>query len=232
MEASWGPRGRGGPAAEWGPFGGTSGRFLTRHWRNRAKDYAKHSVREVSHGPARRAGAAGSRTPAAHHRPLPGSLSKWRAASKVVTRRVCQLSNGLWPIPSPPCLGCGSESSWTLLGVSSEGSRGPPRGSLGASWGPPGGFFGTSWGPLGGSWGPLGASWGLPGGLLGPSGSLLERKARNVRSGSPSGPLLGPSWGPLGPSQGPLGTVLGPSGAVLERREAKMARTSKSFKNN
>ena len=140
----------GGPPAEWGPLGGTFRRFLTSHWRREGKDSAVHSVREVSHGPTRRAGAAGSRTPAAHHRPLPGSLSKCRAASKVVTRRVCQLSNGFRPIP-PPCLDCGSESSWTFLGVSSEGSRGPLRRSLGASWGPPGGFLGPFGGLLGAS---------------------------------------------------------------------------------
>ena len=79
--------------------------------------------------------------------------------------------------------------------------------------------------------GPLGASWGPFGGILGP-------RARNVRSGPPSGHPLGavlgaswavleaswavlgpswavrgPSWGPLGPSRGDLGGLLGRLGA-------------------
>ena len=97
-------------------------------------------------------------------------------------------------------------------------------GSLGASWGP----LGASWGllgSLGASWGPLGASWGP---LLEPSWGPLR----------PSWRPLGLSWGPLGlfggrlgRLLGRLGAILGASWAVLERREAKIARTPKTFKN-
>ena len=73
-----------------------------------------------------------------------------------------KLSNGLRSIP-PPCLGSGSESSGMLLGISSEGSRGPQGGSF-AAFGEP---VGASWGPLGGLLGPLGGVSGPPGGVLG-----------------------------------------------------------------
>ena len=96
--------------------------------------------------------------------------------------------DGLRLIP-PACLGCGSESSGMLLGVSSENSRGPPGGSCNAYWeflgyllggllrllgGP---FGGPSWKPLRPSWGPLGPFWG----------------PRGNRVGRLEGPLV-PSW--------------------------------------
>ena len=77
----------------------------------------------------------------------------------------------------------------------------------------------------------------LLGGLLGSPGDFSGPRARNVRSGPPSGPALGavleaswavleaswavlgpfwavwgPSWGPLGPSWRPLGLSWGPLG--------------------
>ena len=72
---------------------------------------------------------------------------------------------GLRPIP-PPCLGCGSEASWTPVGVSWGASGEPVGGSFMASWGLLGpllGVLGASWGLLWSSWGPLVASWGLLG---------------------------------------------------------------------
>ena len=68
-----------------------------------------------------------------------------------------ELSRGLRPIP-PPCLGGGSETSWTLVGISWLASRGPLGGSLGASWGPFWGLLGPLLGLLGASWGVLGGS--------------------------------------------------------------------------
>ena len=146
----------------------------------------------------------------------------------------------------PPCLGCGSESSGMLLGVSSERSRG----LLGAVWGPfgsvrgplggvlglPGGLLEASWGPLGGL---LGAPWGPLGGPLRPSGGFLgpgpEMSVRALRLGSlleaswgPLGPSwrpLRPSWGPLGPSWGPLGGLLEASWAVLGASWAVLRRS-------
>ena len=63
---------------------------------------------------------------------------------------------------SPPCLGGGSEASWTFVGSSWDASRGLLGDCFEASWesfwslwGPLLGFLG----PLGDSWGPLGASW-------------------------------------------------------------------------
>ena len=112
------------------------------------------------------------------------------------------LSNGLRPIP-PPCLGSGSESSGMLLGISSEGSRGPPGGQfcgiLGACWG----FLGASWRPLGASGGRLGASWGRLG--------AVSSKGRFVSS------LWGPSWGVLVALLGRLGGLLARLGGVLGR---------------
>ena len=109
-------------------------------------------------------------------------------------------SNGLRPIP-PPCLGSGSESSGMLLGISSEGSRGPPGGKfcgiLGACWG----FLGASWRPLGASGGRLGASWGRLG--------AVSSKGRFVSS------LWGPSWVILGALLGRLGGLLARLGAIL-----------------
>ena len=70
-----------------------------------------------------------------------------------------KLSNGLRSIP-PPCLGSGSESSGMLLGISSEGSRGPLGVKFCGIWGACWGFLGASWRPLGASGGRLGASWG------------------------------------------------------------------------
>ena len=82
-----------------------------------------------------------------------------------------------------------------------------------------GGLLGVYWEPLAASWGCLlGASWGLLGaswGLLGPPGSLSGLRARNVRSGPPSGhtlgAILGASWAVLEASW----AVLGPSWAGL-----------------
>ena len=78
-----------------------------------------------------------------------------------------------------------------------------------------GGFVEASWGPLGSL---LGVSRGLSGAFWGPLGASLDfsgPRARNVRSGPPSGPalgaVLGASWAILEAS----GAVLGPSGAVL-----------------
>ena len=119
--------------------------------------------------------------------------------------------------------GGSSEGSWRVLGavLVSRGASFEPLGGfleplvgflgrlgsrLGASWG----FFRASWEPLGASCGPLG-------GMLGVLGAILEGKARNVGSCSPSGAhlgaVLGPSWAVLEASW----AVLGPSWAVLGR---------------
>ncbi len=95
------------------------------------------------------------------------------------------------------------------------------------------------------AWRPLGAS-------SGPLGGLLGLRARNVRSGPPSGHSLGtvlgafcasgrrlgPSWCTFGPFGDPLGGLLGRPGAtlgaswaVLARGEAEKARTPKFLKN-
>ena len=139
-----------------------------------------------------------------------------------------------------------------LLGVSSEGSRGPLGCSFEASRELLVGIFGASWGLLGASWGRLGGLWGRLVGLLEVSWGLWWPKAPNVpscfSSGATLGAALGPSWavlgacwavlGPLGLSwsaiQGlvrRLGALLGASWAILERREAEKARRPKSLKN-
>ena len=118
---------------------------------------------------------------------------------------------GLVGLPSahpPPCLGGGSESSWTFGGVSWDASRGLLKDSFeaswesfGASWGLFWALFWASWGLLGASWGPLGASWRPLAAVLGPSWAVLRA----------SWALLAPSWAVLGRSWGPLGAVLGSS---------------------
>ena len=125
-------------------------------------------------------------------------------------------------------------ASWGIFGPNLVVDKTPLRE---ASWGLLGGLSGAPWryfwdllgrhgGLLGVSWGLLGASWGLLGGLLGPPGDLSGPRARNVRSGPPSGPALGAvlgasraileasgAWGPLGPSW----ALLEASWAVLGR---------------
>ena len=142
------------------------------------------------------------------------------------------VSNGLRPI-TPPCLGCGSESSWMLLGVSSEGSREPLGRSFEASWEPLGGLLGLLGGHLGGLLGLLGgfcAAWRvvvrrlperdgaaeLCGGTRSGLWGTAEKHASGGLPGAswggelelsvcvpPLGPLLGPSWDPPGPSWRP-----------------------------
>ena len=128
-----------------------------------------------------------------------------------------------------------------LLGVYSEGSRGPleavlrPLGSLlggtsglpEASWGPLGGpgrfldrlrrFGGASWGLLGASWGPLGASWavGMPKRREGPNPSKTFVKLTILASRGALGGPLGGLLGRLGGLFGRLGALLGLSWGPL-----------------
>ena len=124
-----------------------------------------------------------------------------------------------------PCMGGGSWTSWTFVGISWDASRGllgTVVRSLGSRVGASVGLLGASWGLLGASWGLLGASWSGRLGLsvrVPPLGRLL----------GPCLEPLGPSWGALRGLLGNLGTVLEASWAVLERRDDEKARTPKTF---
>ena len=158
----------------------------------------------------------------------------------------CGLRGASWeasclrPTP-PPCLNCGSESSWMLLTGLFGGLWGAPEGQirslLGTFWGPFGGPLGASWerigGVLGRPGGLLGASWGLGMSVcVPPLGPLLGRSGGSL---GPSWRALGLSGGPRGPSRGSLGGLLsrlvaicGAYWAVWERREAEKAETRQS----
>ena len=122
----------------------------------------------------------------------------------------CGLRGASWeasclrPTP-PPCLNCGSESSWMLLTGLFGGLWGAPEGQirslLGTFWGPFGGPLGASWERIGGVLGVLGAYWG-------PLGASECRFAF---------PLWGPSWGVLEALLGRLGGLLGCLGGLVGR---------------
>ena len=128
-------------------------------------------------------------------------------------------------------MGCGSEASLILVGVSWKASLWRFGNSFGSLWG-------ASWGLFWASWELLGASEVPPGRLLAVSGVLQGRRARNVTASSPSWASLGVvlglsravlkasaavlelSWAVLGLSWGCLGRLVDRLGAILEVSQA------------
>ena len=147
----------------------------------------------------------GSRTPAAHHQPLPGSLSKWRAASTVVDggQLVCRGSH----------LGRLGNHFRAVLGTI-LGPSGAPWGLLGPSRGPRGALSACLGAILEISWAALGTRT--------PKTARTPKSSKNQKKIADSG-LFGLSWRA---SRKPLGTFWG----LLSRLEAILGRLGASWK--